>query len=191
MYYSTDSSRAGKRFAALVSAILIALGSGNVNAETVKTVNGTPIDSSVFDIYLTSRTQRPVEQVTAEERDSLLAELTDIYLLSTGEAADEVANDPQLKAQLELQRRGAIAQAAASKFFENVQVSEEEILAAYDEQVTMAPPLQFKARHILVESQGEAMQVIGELEIGGDFEELAKTRSTGPSSWRSSNRHWG
>ena len=195
MYYLTDSSRGGMRIAALASAILFALGAAGVNAETVKTVNGTPIDSAVVDFYLFSRTQKPIDQITDEERASLLVELTDIYLLSTGDAADEVANDPEVKAQLELQRRGTIAQSMAGKFFESSQVLEEEILAAYNEQAALSPPLQFKARHILLESQGEAIQVIGELEIGGNFEELAKERSTGPSGpdggdlgWFSSNQ---
>ena len=40
------------------------------------------------------------------------------------------------------------------------------------------------ARHILVESEADALAVIGELKGGADFAELAKTRSTGPSGPR-------
>ena len=121
---------------------------------------------------------------------SLLVELTDIYLLSSNEEAAEIAKDPKIQAQLELQRRGVIAQVVASNFFENVKVTEEEILAAYDVQAAIAPPLQFKARHILLESQGEAIAVIGELDIGGKFEELAKERSTGPSGPNGGDLGW-
>lgn len=190
MHYTTGSTRAGTRLAALASVFLITIAPVNVNAETVKTVNGIPIDSSMLDFYLESRTQRPAVQVTAEERASLLDELVDIYLLSSGEAANEVANDPKILAQLELQRRGVIAQVLASKFLESVETSEEEILAAYDAQAAIAPPLQFKARHILLESQGEAIAVIGELDIGGKFEDLAKERSTGPSGPTGGDLGW-
>lgn len=190
MHTYTGSISTGKRFVALAPAVLIAFLATNLNAETVKTVNGVDIDSSMLDFYLQSRTQRPVEQVTPEERASLLVELTDIYLLSTGEAAEEVANDPELKAQLELQRRGVIAQTMAAKFFEGTEVTEEEILAAYDVQAALAPPLQFKARHILLESQGEAIAVVAELDIGGNFEELAKERSTGPSGSSGGDLGW-
>lgn len=190
MHYTTGSTRVGTRFLALASAILIAVVSTNLNAETVTTVNGTPIDSSVVDFYLESRTQRPVVQITAEERTTLLSELTDIYLLSSDEMATEIGKDPKIKAQLELQRRGVIAQVVASKFFENVEATEEEILTAYDAQAAIAPPLQFKARHILLESQGEAIAVIGELDIGGKFEELAKERSTGPSGPNGGDLGW-
>ncbi len=190
MYTFTGSTGTGKRFATLAPAVLIALLATNLNAETVRTVNGVDIDSSMLDFYLVSRTQKPVEQVTAEERASLLDELTDIYVLSTGEAADAAANDPELMAQLELQRRGVIAQTMASKFFESTEVTEEEILAAYDIQAALAPPLQFKARHIIVESQGQAMAVIAELDIGGNFEDLAKERSTGPSGSNGGDLGW-
>jgi peptidyl-prolyl cis-trans isomerase C len=190
MHNFSGSFRSVRRIATLAPAVLLVLLATVLNAETVKTVNGVDIDSSIFDFYVVSRAQRPAEQVTAEERAALLDELTDIYLLSSGEAADKVADDPQLKAQLELQRRGLIAQTLAGKFFEGIKVTEEEILAAYDAQAALAPPLQFKARHILVESQGEAMSVIAELDIGGDFETLAKERSTGPSGSNGGDLGW-
>lgn len=190
MHDMTHATRVGAGLPSLTAAFLIALVSINVNAETVNTVNGAPIDSSVVDFYLESRTQRPAVQITDAERTSLLEELTDIYLLSSDEQAAEVTKDPKVKAQLELQRRGVIAQIVASKFFEGVNVTEEEILAAYDVQAAKAPPLQFKARHILLESQGEAIAVIGELDIGGKFEDLAKERSTGPSGSSGGDLGW-
>ena len=142
-------------------------------AETVKTVNGVAIDSTVLEFYMQSRTNRPAAQVSAEERERLLTELTDIYLLTTQKSAAELSKDPQIAAQIELQRRGILAQAVASRFFEGA--------TEYESQRALAPPLQFKARHILVESQGEATDIIKSLDEGADFVELATTKSTGPS----------
>ena len=113
MHHKTRSTRAGTRLAALVSAVLVADTAPAHHAETIKTVNGEAIDSTVLEFYLTSRTQKPVEQVTAEERTVLVEELTDIYLLSNHESAAGVETDPQIQAQIELQRRGVIAQTVA------------------------------------------------------------------------------
>jgi peptidyl-prolyl cis-trans isomerase C len=161
-----------------------------VNADPVKTVNGTEIDSAVLDAYMQNRVNKPLEQVTPEEREVFIGELTDIYLLSTQEEAAELEDDPQVAAQIELQKRGVLAQAVAGRFFAENEVSEEEVMAEYSAQVKLAPPLQYKARHILVPTQGAAADVIGELDGGADFQELAKEKSTGPSAPNGGDLGW-
>jgi peptidyl-prolyl cis-trans isomerase C len=169
--------------------LLIAVGQIAV-AETVATVNGAAIDSAVLDFYIQSRTNRPATQVSPQELEALTSELTDIFLLSTQESAAEYERDPQIQAQLELQRRGILAQAVAADFYSNVTVTEAEIEAEYADQAELAPAQQFKARHILVESQGEAVEIIALLDDGGDFVELAKVRSTGPSGPNGGELGW-
>lgn len=123
-------------------------------AQTVTTVNGVDITQDVFNMYLESRLQKPAAQASADERDNVLGELQDIYLLTTQTRAKELAKDARTKAQIELQTRGILAQAVASDFLSSNQATDDEIKAAYDEQIALAPPLEYKARHILVESQG-------------------------------------
>jgi peptidyl-prolyl cis-trans isomerase C len=62
-------------------------------------------------------------------------------------------------------------------------VSDATLETAYQEFVKENPPQrQLKARHILVETEEAAKEVIVALDGGADFAELAKERSTGPSS---------
>jgi len=159
-------------------------------AETIFTVNGTDVDSAVVDIYFESRLGQPGAQPTPEQRTALMAELRDIYLLSTQDVASELAKEPQLAAQIQLQKHGSLARAVAADFLSKVEVSEEEIRAEYAEQIKMAPPLQFKARHILVAAQGEAIDLITQLDGGANFEELAKEKSTGPSGPTGGDLGW-
>jgi peptidyl-prolyl cis-trans isomerase C len=165
-------------------------GFSTVAAETVATVNGTDIDSTVFDAYLETRFQKPAIQASAEERAVVQQELTDIYLLTTQPKAKEFAADPRTKAQIELQYRGTIAQAVASDFMTTNSATEEEILAEYESQLALASTKQYKARHILVETQSLAADVITKLEGGADFEELAKEYSTGPSGPNGGDLGW-
>ncbi|MDJ0941052.1 MAG: peptidylprolyl isomerase [Woeseiaceae bacterium] len=160
------------------------------NAETVLTVNGADIDSSVIELYIESRSQRPAAQVVGAERDSLIEELTDIYLLSTQPRADELASEGRTAAQLELQKRGILAQVVATDFIANNTATDEEILEEYGRQIELAPPKQFKARHILVESQAAAVDLITQLDEGADFIELAKENSTGPSGPNGGDLGW-
>ena len=60
----------------------------------------------------------------------------------------------------------------------------------YDEQVGLTPPTEFKARHILVATQGEAAEIITQLDGGADFAELAMEKSTGPSGPSGGDLGW-
>ena len=149
------------------------------------------IDQTVVDFYLESRTQRPADQATPEQREAILREITDIYLLTDQPVAEELAStSDKLRAQLELQRRATIAQAVAEDFLAKNPATEEEILAQYESQIALAPPLQFKARHILVDTQEAAAGLISQLNEGSDFADLAQTHSTGPSGPSGGDLGW-
>lgn len=176
-----------------VTATMIAISAiscHTVVAETIDTVNGVAIDDTVFNMYLESRIQKPAAEATAEQRDAVLGELTDIYLLSTQPRAKELSSSSKVKAQIELQNRGILAQAVATDYIANNPATDEEILAEYSSQIKLSPPMQFKARHILVESQGEATDLIQQLDDGSNFEELAKEHSTGPSGPSGGDLGW-
>lgn len=184
------STRAGAssatRLAALAGTIaLMASGSVWAQADT-----GVSIDPNVFNMYLESRIQKPAEQATAEEVATVRDELTDIYLLSSEPRAEELKQSPRIQAQLELQTRAMLAQAVAGDFLMRNAASEEDMRALYAEQIKLAPPKEFKARHILVETQGEAIALITELEGGKDFAELASENSTGPSASSGGDLGW-
>ena len=173
-----------------IIAVALLVAAGTTSADTIFTVNGVPVDSAVVDTYFASRLGAQGGQATPEQREVLMQELRDIYLLTTQDNVDALAADPQVAAQIELQKRGILAQAVAADFFSKVEVSEEELLASYNEQVKLSPPLQYKARHILVQSQGEAIEVISQLDGGSDFAELAREKSIGPTGPNGGDLDW-
>ena len=189
--YFTNSSRLAETKPTAIGIVAVAfLGGGLASAETIFTVNGTTVDSAVVDVYFASRLGNANIQPTPEQRTVLMTELRDVYVLSTQDIASELIQDSQLAAQIEFQRQNTIARAVVAKFFAGLTVTEEEILAEYEEQLKQAPPLQFKARHILAATQGEAVDVIGQLDGGANFEELAKEVSTGPTGANGGDLDW-
>lgn len=186
----TLSNRAGvtraTRMATLAGAVaLLTSGALYAQGET-----GVSINPNVFNMYLESRIQKPADQATAEEVAVVRDELTDIYLLSEEPRAEVLKQSPRLQAQMELQTRGMLAQAVAADFVTRNPATDEEMRALYDEQIKLAPPMEFKARHILVETQSEAMALVTELEGGADFAELATANSTGPSASSGGDLGW-
>jgi peptidyl-prolyl cis-trans isomerase C len=141
-------------------------------------------------MYLESRIQKPADQATLQEVAAVRDELTDIYLLSEQPRANELKESPRIQAQLELQSRAMMAQAVATDFLERNPASDEEMQALYTEQSELTPTQEFKARHILVETQGEAIAIVTELDGGANFEELAREKSTGPSGPSGGDLGW-
>ncbi|MCH8059788.1 MAG: peptidylprolyl isomerase [Proteobacteria bacterium] len=162
----------------------------NAAAESVATVNGVDIDSATFEFYMASRTMNKAAQVSQAEREIVLQELIDIYLLTTQPRATEIAATTRVKAQIELQSRGVLAQAVVTDYMAKHPATDAQIRAEYTIQAELSPSLQFKARHILVETQGAAIDLISRLDDGADFAELAKANSTGPSGPAGGDLGW-
>ncbi len=183
-------SRFAGTFLAMTAVVAVVFTTSAVLADSVATVNGVDIDTTTFDFYLRNRTQRTPTEVTAEERELVLQELKDIYALTTQPRATELADDPTLKAQIEIQYRAALAQAVATDWLTSNPASDDEIQAAYDAQMLATPEYQYKARHILVETQAAAIDLITQLDAGASFVELAQTHSTGPSGPTGGDLGW-
>ena len=147
-------------------------------------------DQAVLDFLLQSRIQKPPSQATAEQRSSAIDELTGIYVVTNLPHAVELGQAPEIKAQIELQKRAIIYNAFATDFLATNQPTDQEIFNVYEEQVALAPPKEFKARHILVETQSAAVALIEELQSGADFVSLANEHSTGPSASSGGDLGW-
>ncbi|MDH5305060.1 MAG: peptidylprolyl isomerase [Gammaproteobacteria bacterium] len=160
------------------------------HAETVATVNGVEIERTVFEFYLASRLQKPALQATDAERELVLQEIKDIYALTTQSRATELSRNPQFMAQIELQYRASLAQVVANDWFESNPATEEEIQAAYISQSSLGPAIQYKASHILVETQSSAIDLIAQLDAGANFAELARSSSVGPSAPSGGDLGW-
>jgi peptidyl-prolyl cis-trans isomerase C len=190
MYSINGSEGAGTRSPMIFIAGAIALAASTVGAEPVATINGTTVDSSVLAIYAESRAQKPLSEIAEEDQITLTAELVDLYILSTQPGSVNLREDPRIAAQIELQERAIVAQAYAANFLAQNAVSDEEIAAEYKLQAAETPSQQFKARHILVPTQGEATDLIAKLDAGDDFATLAAGASTGPSAKDGGSLPW-
>lgn len=70
-------------------------------------------------------------------------------------------------------------------------VSPEALQAAYDAQYAKAEPTrEYKASHILVDSEEAAKELKTELDNGADFNQLAREKSTGPSGPNGGDLGW-
>jgi len=188
MNSNLDIRKFGAQFTAVTISVMFLLTATAASAQ--ESNSGELFEKEVLELLLESRIQKPADQATAQERASAIEELTNIYLVSNLPRAIELGNSPVIKAQLDLQDRAILFNAFANDFLANNQATDQEIFNMYEEQVALAPPKEFKARHILVESQGAATDLVEQLQEGADFMELAKEHSTGPSAPSGGDLGW-
>lgn len=148
------------------------------------------LDPELVNLVIESRYQKAGSQASSAERAAAEDELLNIIAVTDLPRADELAATPRVSAQLELNRRALLFQAVFNDYMRSNPATDQEIFNFYEEEIASNPALEFKARHILVESQSEAMNLVAQLQGGADFVELAKTHSTGPSGPSGGDLGW-
>jgi peptidyl-prolyl cis-trans isomerase C len=92
-----------------------------------------------------------------------------------------LSNSADVKTQLEMARESIIIRALVNDYVNKHPVSDAEIKAEYDKFKATAGDKEYRARHILVEKEDEAKDIIAKLKAGAKFEDLAK-QSKDPGS---------
>lgn len=91
---------------------------------------------------------------------------------------------------LENEERAVTAGEVIAKVMEGG-IDEDELKAAYEEQYPdETGETEYRASHILVETEEEAQNLVTELEEGADFAALAREHSTGPSASSGGDLGW-
>ena len=148
---------------------------------TVVTVNGVAIPRSRLDFMMQQQTARggPDNPETRNlMRDNLIArELITQEATRTG-----LAKSPEVQAQLDYARQQVIIDSFISEYLRKNQVSEADVQKEYDKAKSQTGDREYKARHILVESEDEAKTVIANLKKGGKFDDLAAKHSKDSSN---------
>lgn len=143
-------------------------------------VNGKPISKASVEILKGEINQRrPGGQVPD---DKIMDELIKRELLRQEAEAEGLLKDPKFAAKVENATRMVMSQAAAERFINAAQVTDEELKAEYDKRIAPMSSTEFKAKHILVETEQAAKDVIAKLQKGEKFDALAKKLSKDPGS---------
>jgi peptidyl-prolyl cis-trans isomerase C len=129
-------------------------------------------------------------EANPQKQIALLNELVNIYMVANSEAGKNLAQHPEIAAAISVSNARLIAQALIREQLENAVIAEDAVQAAYKEKYADMPNQEFKAAHILLETEDEAKAVIAELAKGADFAELAKKKSKGPSGSAGGDLGW-
>lgn len=126
----------------------------------------------------------PPEQVAAlsgPAKAELLQQLAIEQALYEQAIASGIYEDPAVKVQLAIATRQALAEAYLRDKVEG-QVTDVIVAQRYREALAGQTRPEVRARHILVETEEKAQQMLAEIEGGADFAALAEEHSMDPSA---------
>ncbi len=145
-------------------------------AGPVATVNGTAIPRARLEYLMRQQVQRGApdnEQTRAAVREDLINR----ELVTQAAVRAGTAKKREVQTQLEVTRQEVLVGAYLSDYLRDKPVTDDDVQKEYDRVRDQTGASEYKARHILVETEDEAKRLIAELHKGGKFDELAKKSS--------------
>ena len=161
---------------------LLAGGGGALAQSTVlATVNGVEITEQDLAFARAEIGEQIASMPAGQRRSNLLLYIIENQILATASQSEMLNEGPDVDALMKYYRRRAMHDLYYQRKIRDA-VSEAEARALYDAQVAKSiPRTEVRARHILVKTEAEALEIIERLGRGTDFAELAQEKSIGPS----------
>ena len=148
----------------------------------VATVNGTAISQSTVDM-LVKQGAGAGRPDTPESRAAILDQLT-LRMVITEEAVKKgLDKTPEVVEQMDVIKQSVLANAYVQDFIKNNPVTDDMVKVEYERIKATVTGTEYKARHILVEKEAEAKDIIVKLNKDPTaFEKLALQKSKDPGS---------
>jgi peptidyl-prolyl cis-trans isomerase C len=170
-----------KPILSLAAVAVLSLSSTLASAQNVAVVNGKPVPSSRVEMLASqlAKSGRPVtDEVRAQIKEEVI--VREIFMQEAQKRGLSASED--VKAQMELARQTILIRELFADFQKKNPVSDADLKAEYDKFVAANSGKEYKARHILVEKEDEAKDIVARLKKGEKFDELAKKISKDPGS---------
>lgn len=164
----------------VATAVLATLSIG-VSAQNIAIVNGKAVPKTRMEALAqqVARSGRPITpDVEAQIKEEVIAR--EIFMQEAQKRGLDTTDD--YKAQIELAKQTILIRELFAKFQETNAVTDADIKAEYDKFVAANGGKEYRARHILVETEAQATAILANLKKGGKFEDIAKKQSKDPGS---------
>jgi peptidyl-prolyl cis-trans isomerase C len=175
------------------AATLLALGACNAAKDSkpaeqaaagpaAATVNGAPISQSTVDAIVkqAASSGRPD---TPETRKAIIDQLALQMVIAQEAIKKGLDKTPEVMEQVEVMKQSVLANAYVQDFVKSNPVTEDALKAEYERIKAGVSGTEYKARHILVEKEAEAKDIIAKLKKDpAAFAKLAAEKSKDPGS---------
>ncbi len=144
-------------------------------------VNGVVIPQSRVDQLVKERIAQG-QPDTPQLRESVKESLITQEVVTQEAVRQGIDKRPEVATRLELARQNVLIRAYLEDYFAKNPVTDQAVKQEYDRLKAQLGDKEYKARHILLETEAEAKNVISQLKAGASFEKLAAEKSKDPGS---------
>ena len=146
------------------------------------TVNGTAISEKRVDMLVKQRAAQG-QADNSELRKGVIEDLSMQLLISQEAIKKGLDKTPDVSDQIDLIQQSILSNAFVQDYLKNSPVSDDMLKAEYEKIKSQLAGGEYKARHILVENEADAKDIIAKLRKNPKaFESLAKEKSKDPGS---------
>ncbi len=149
--------------------------STKVESGTAK-VNGVVIPAAYFDAMNRER-ESSGQPSTPDVGNAIKDELVNREILSQAARKKGLDRGVLVSAQMDMARQAVLIRAFFDDYVKANPITDEKLKSDYEKFVVQMGDKEYKARHILVETEDEAKAIIASLGKGESFEKLAKDKS--------------
>ena len=142
----------------------------------IATVNGVAVPQARADFLMQQQAQRGAPD-TEQMRGAVREELINREVLAQEARKAGAEKAPEVQTQLDMVRQEIVVSYYLREFARKNPVTEAEIQKEYDRAKSQHGDKEYKARHILVETEDQAKGLIADLKKGAKFDELATKNS--------------
>ena len=167
----------------------LALAQAGAASAKVATVNGIAIPKNRLDAIVHAQEaqgQKDTPELRAAIRDRLIV----LEVLAQEANRKGLAKSGDTTSQIELARTNILAQAFRNDFLKRHPVGDDALKAEFEKIKTQMGDKEYKARHILVEKETEAIEIIAKLKKGEKFADLAKASKDAGSKEQGGDLDW-
>ena len=165
------------KFAALAILSLLATNPAIAGDKSAAMVNGVSIPQERIDKIVKTVVESQGQKDTPELRKKIREGLINKELVLQEVRDRKLDKEPEVMEQIELTRHDILINAFQQDHLKNHPVSEDQLKQEYEKLKNDAGEKEFNTRHILVDTEAEAKEIIAKLGKKGSFDKLAKQKS--------------
>ena len=164
-----------------VAAALALLGALLVNPafaedKAAAMVNGIPVPQARVDLRVKIATSQGQPDTPALQK-AVLDDMINLEVLAQAAVKAGMNKDPEVIQQTELAKQSVLVSAFVQDYAKNHPITDDQLKQEYDKLKAHFGTKEYKARHILVDTEAEAKAIIAQLGKKGNFAKIAKEKS--------------